>query len=76
MVVQGPIDFDMLLGHDYVYAMKAVVSTLLRVMHFPHHGNIVTIGHLSFVTHGQHITPSHHTALNVLHDLVVPSPSS
>ena len=43
MVVQGPLDFNMLLGHDYVYAMKAVVSTLFRVMHFPHDGNIVTI---------------------------------
>ena len=25
MVVQGPLDFNLLLGHDYVYAMKAVV---------------------------------------------------
>ena len=43
MVVQGPLDFNMFLGRDYVYAMKAVVSTLFRVMHFPHDGNIVTI---------------------------------
>ena len=35
MVVQGPLDFNLLLGRDYVYSMKAVVSTLLRVMHFP-----------------------------------------
>ena len=28
MVVQGPLDFNLLLGRDYVYAMKAVVSTL------------------------------------------------
>ena len=28
MVVQGPLDFNMLLGRDYVYAMKAVVYTL------------------------------------------------
>ena len=28
MVVQGPLDFNLLLGHDYVYAMKVVVSTL------------------------------------------------
>ena len=28
MVVQGSLDFNLLLGHDYVYAMKAVVSTL------------------------------------------------
>jgi hypothetical protein len=36
LVVSGPLDFNMLLGHDYVYAMNVVVSTLFRVMHFPH----------------------------------------
>ena len=35
MVLQGPLDFNMLLGRDYVYAMKSIVSTLFRVMHFP-----------------------------------------
>ena len=43
MVLQGPLDFNMLLGRDYVYAMKAVVSTLFRAMDFPHDGKIVTI---------------------------------
>ena len=43
MVIQGPLDFNLLLGRDYVYAMKFVVSTLFRGMYFPHHGNIVTI---------------------------------
>ena len=43
MVVQGPLDFNLLLGRDYFYAMKAVVSTLFRVMNFPHDGKIVTI---------------------------------
>ena len=47
MVVQGPLDFNLLLGHDYVYAMKAVVSTLFRVMYFSHDGKIVTIDQLS-----------------------------
>ena len=28
MVVQGPLDFNLLLGRDYVYTMKVVVSTL------------------------------------------------
>ena len=76
MVVQGSFDFNLLLGRDYVYAMKAVVSTLFRVMHFPHDGKIVTIDQLSFVTPDHHITPSNQTALNVQHVLVVPSPSS
>jgi hypothetical protein len=43
IVVQGSLDFNMLLGRDYVYAMNVVVSTLFRVMHFPHNGRIVII---------------------------------
>ena len=76
MVVQVPLDFDLLLGRDYDYAMKAIVSTLFRVMHFPHDGKIVTINQLSFVTPDHCIIPSNHTSLNVLHVLVIPSPSS
>ena len=75
MVVQGPLDFNVLLGRDYVYAMKDVLSTLFRVMHFPHDGKIVIIDQLYFVTPDHRITPSNQTALNVLHVLVVPSPS-
>ena len=48
MVVQGPLDFNLLLGCDYVYAMKVVVSIVFRVMHFRHDGKIVTIYHLFF----------------------------
>ena len=76
MVVQGPLDFNLLLGRDYVYAMKAVASKLFRVMYFPHHGNIVTINQLSFVTPNHRMTASHQTSLNVPHVLVVPPPSS
>jgi hypothetical protein len=49
MVVQDPLDFDLLLGRDYVYAMKVVVSTLFHVISFPHNGRIVTIDQLSFI---------------------------
>ena len=76
MVVQGPLDFNLLLGRDYVYAMKAIVSTLFIVMHFPHDGKTMTIDQLSFVTPDHRITPSNQTALNVPHVLVIPSPSS
>jgi hypothetical protein len=27
-VMQGPLDFNMLLGHDYVYSMNVLVSTI------------------------------------------------
>jgi hypothetical protein len=49
MVVQDPLDFSLLLGRDYVYAMKAIVSTLFRVISFPHNGRIVTVDQLSFI---------------------------
>ena len=74
MVVQGPLDFNLLFGHDY--AMKDVVSTLFRVMYFPHDGNIVTIDQLAFVKPDHRMTLSYQTSLNVSHVLVVPSPSS
>jgi hypothetical protein len=51
LVVLGPLDFNMLLGCDYVYAMNVVVSTLFCVMHFPHNGSIVTIDQLSSDNH-------------------------
>ena len=76
MVVQGPLYFNLLLGCDYFYAIKAVVSTLFRVMHFPHDGKIVTIDQLSFFTPEHRITPSNQTALNVQQVIVLPSPSS
>jgi hypothetical protein len=44
------LDFALLLGRDYVYAMKAIVSTLFRVISFPHDGRIVTIDQLSFIS--------------------------
>jgi hypothetical protein len=49
MVVQDPLDFSLLLGWDYVYAMKDIVSTLFHVISFPHNGRIVTIDQLSFI---------------------------
>jgi hypothetical protein len=51
LVVSGPLDFNLLLGSDYVYTINVMVYTLVRVMHFPHNGSIVTIDHLSFYNH-------------------------
>ena len=69
MVFQGPLDFNLLLGRDYVYAMKLLVSTLFRVMYFPHDGKIVTVDQLSFVKLDYLMTPSHQNSLNVPHVL-------
>jgi hypothetical protein len=49
MVVRDSLDFSLLLGRDYVYAMKAIVSTLFRVISFPHDGRVVTVDQLSFI---------------------------
>ena len=49
MVIEDPLDFNMLLGCDYVYAMQAVVSTFFRVMYFNHGEEIVTIDQLDFL---------------------------
>jgi hypothetical protein len=49
MVVQDPLDFSLLLERDYVYAMKAIVSTLFRVISFPHYEWVVTFDQLSFI---------------------------
>jgi hypothetical protein len=62
MVVQDPLDFDLLLGRDYVYAMKYIVSTLFHVIYFPHDGIMVTIDQLSFV--GPYLTFNPMTSLN------------
>ena len=32
IVIEDPLDFNMLVGRDYVYAMQAVVSTFFHVM--------------------------------------------
>ena len=49
MVIEDPLDFNMLLGRDYLYAMRVVVPTLFCVMYFNHGEEIVTIDHLDFL---------------------------
>jgi hypothetical protein len=47
-VVYVPLDYNILLGQSWTYAMQAVVVTVFRVLLFPHEGWIVTIDQLSF----------------------------
>jgi hypothetical protein len=65
IVVQGPLDFNMLLGRDYVYAMNDVVSTFFRVRHFPHNGSIVTIDQLAPNNHHPNLALFQTTPLHV-----------
>jgi hypothetical protein len=47
-VVNAPLDYNLLLGRSWTYAMKEVVTTVFRVLLFPHERQIVTIDQLSF----------------------------
>jgi hypothetical protein len=47
-VFDTPLDYNLLLGHSWVDSMRAVVSTLFRVVRFPHQGKVVTVDQLAF----------------------------
>ena len=47
-VVNAQLDYNLLLGRSYMYAMQAVVSTVFRLMMFPHEGKIVTVDQLTY----------------------------
>ena len=49
-VIDAPLDYNLLLGRTWFYAMKAVASTVFRLLHFPHQGKIVTINQLHYCT--------------------------
>jgi hypothetical protein len=52
-VIDAPLDYNILFGRNYMYAMKAVASSVFRTMMFPHNGKIVTIDQLT------HYEPNH-----------------
>ena len=47
-VVDAPLDYNLLLGRNWMYSMQAVASSLFRVVCFLFNGNIVTIDQTSF----------------------------
>jgi hypothetical protein len=47
-VVDASLDYNLLLGRSWTYAMQAVVATVFWVLLFPHKDQIVTINQLSF----------------------------
>jgi hypothetical protein len=46
-VINAQLDYNILLGRSYMYAMKAVASSVFRTIMFPHNGKIVTIDQVS-----------------------------
>ena len=69
MVIEDPLDFNIILGCDYVYSMKSMVSTLFGVMYFPHNEIIVTVDQLEFVY------PSPNTIVDQVYPSLIPSVS-
>ena len=47
-VVDVPIDYNLLLGRNWMYNMQAIASSLFRVVFFLFNGNIITIDQNSF----------------------------
>ena len=47
-VIDAPLDYNILLGRSYTYAMSVVPSAVHRKMFFPHNGKIVTIDQLTY----------------------------
>ena len=47
-VINPQLDYNLLLGRSYMYAMRAVVSTVFYLMMFPHEGNIMTVDQLTY----------------------------
>ena len=47
-VVDAPLDYNLLLGRRWSYAMIVVVSLIFHIIMFPHKGKIVKIDQLSY----------------------------
>ena len=48
-VVYAPLDYNLLLGRNWTYAMTAIISSIFCTLFFSHDGNIMTIDEFSFV---------------------------
>jgi len=42
-VIDAPLDYNIILGRSYTYAMPTVTSTVFHKMFFPHEGKIISI---------------------------------
>jgi hypothetical protein len=62
--IDAPLNYNILFGHSYMYAMKAVVSYVFQTMMFPHNGKIITIDQVS------HYEPNHSSNIDNILPLV------
>ena len=47
-VIDAPLDYNILLGRSYTYAMSTFASAMFCKMYFPHEGKIVTVDQLTY----------------------------
>ena len=57
-VIDGNLDYNILLGRPWIYAMAAVVSTYFRKIAFPYQGKITIIDQHTFLPNGSQVTGS------------------
>ena len=68
-VVKTQIDYNLLLGHSYMYEMQAIASSVFQLMIPPHDGKIVTIDQLMYYdpkvpTTQEHVLPTINTTID------------
>jgi hypothetical protein len=61
-VVDAPLDYNLLLGHNWTYSMIVGMSSIFCTLCFPHEGKIVIIYQLSFAC----INPNASLGLSIL----------
>ena len=47
-VVNAQLDYNLLLGRSYMYAMQVIASNIFLLMMFPHEGKIVIVDQLTY----------------------------
>ena len=53
-VIDAPLDYKLLLGRSWTYAMSSIASAILQVLVFPHEGKLVTVDVIAdFTTPGE-----------------------
>lgn len=57
-VIDGNLDYNIILGRPWIYAMAAIVPTYFRKIAFPFQGGIITVDELTFFPNGSQATRS------------------
>jgi hypothetical protein len=57
-VIDGNLDYNILLGRPWIYAMAAVVSTYFRKIAFPFQGGITIVDQQTFLPNSSQVTGS------------------